>query len=146
MDVSKKGKGLPWWVYLCIALGCLLLIGLLVILILCLCKGDREEVITARETDDGYSNPLRAPDKESKWENTHPEESKVPVTEEDDVVLIRETPPQEDVVADPPKTSRKNRRIARNATHFSDVEIDEGNEIEENVPQSFDETPSRRFR
>ncbi|EPY16744.1 hypothetical protein AGDE_16627 [Angomonas deanei] len=51
---EKKENGLPWWAYLCIALGCLLLIGLIVFLILFLCRDKGED---PQPTSKGHAAP-----------------------------------------------------------------------------------------
>ncbi|CAD2221537.1 hypothetical protein AGDE_15510 [Angomonas deanei] len=40
---DKKGNGLPWWAYLCIVVGAILIIGLIAYFIVALCKSNRSE-------------------------------------------------------------------------------------------------------
>ncbi|EPY17034.1 hypothetical protein AGDE_16474 [Angomonas deanei] len=96
-------------------------------------------------------NPLRAPDKEAKDVDTQSAGNKVPVTEEDDVVLINENASPTRGVADPSVASRRSRRSKRNATFFSDVEMEEVSEIEDTTAPQVSESAalprrSRRHR
>ncbi|CAD2213779.1 hypothetical protein, conserved [Angomonas deanei] len=122
---------MPWWVYLSIVLGCLGVIAVLVFFIVQLCKDDEDEEIVARSRRNTDVNPLASPSKPSKSEYVTPVGSILPTTEEDDVVLIRETPPQEDVVAEPSVIPRRSRRTTRNSTFLSGVDAEEGNETED---------------
>ncbi|CAD2213773.1 hypothetical protein, conserved [Angomonas deanei] len=107
---------MPWWVYLSIVLGCLGVIAVLVFFIVQLCKKDDEKRGTIRKRGGRGVNPLASPDKTLKSDYVPRVGSILPTTEEDDVVLIREAPPQDEVVAEPSGVSQKSRRATRNST------------------------------
>ncbi|EPY17032.1 hypothetical protein AGDE_16476 [Angomonas deanei] len=137
---------MPWWVYLSIVLGCLGVIAVLVFFVVQLCKKDEDEEIAARARRNTDVKPLASPNKPSKSEYVTPVGSILPTTEEDDVVLVGETPPQDEMVPEPPVVPRRSRRTARNSTFSSNIEMEEWNEMENNVVHSFSAASPRRFR